>query len=1247
MADTTNIITAADVNRFIGILPNPAVDSLNFLLQSYGLPTLSTVATGGSVLPVMLVNIVDTINYIAQHQATVITQIQVDPVTGTLSGLIGLSTVASYKSAIANNITLLSANRFNVISQQDSISDPVVNSKLWYYNLVFTHSITFESGDAARYFFNTGGQLAVELSHPTGAGINSLWSQLAQACGKIYISSVNEATPVTIAGTKFNGITKIGGSGDAAISVNNGYYALTVNDTQVFKQFASVGNLDYLQSNITLHVKSNGTRGSGSDAGSVITVTTTFNQVPMAVLVEGGYALPGTTATVTLVPPTEINSQHTWGTPTIEGNATCDLSVAYPAPLIYSAWNPNPTVTTQVSVLSWTTTNASAVIIGSTGEQRYATTGSKQYTDGFAKLTDTTINDPTFNETITAIGPGGSTTVSAPLRLLVPEAGSVTPIFTAAEFSAIKLNARKSCVLTWATSQATRVTVVGTDLNVSSSALSGSAKITAPEIPGIYSVYLTATSYTGDKITKQLQLEVVSQPTIIPKITASLNPSSNILPGQSVVVMWDVQDAVSLTMNNDALNWHQTALSGTALIVAPNTPGVSYPILLNATSASTDTSALQLDFTVAKLPTVICSADKYSVSAGQSVTFTWQTTDALSVAVSGLITSDALTGSDTVIVSAQLGIQSVYVTATSSTNESVTKTININVVEAEPLIPIIMAGFNPPTIIAGESTTLTWMTYNANAAQVSGIHSSNQLNGSVVVIPTSTTGKQSALITAYSTTGNVTRTNCEVLIVEPTPIIPVISGSVAPSAIAVGEQTLFTWTSTDSVSVTVNGLGFNSSQLSGEGYTFAVTSEGTHYILLTATSSTGHRTTNKVAVTAVAPTITLGPSTLPKPVITLPVLTFAIPYNMQLTVTGGSAPYQYTVSDGMLPDGLVLNSSTGLLSGTPTTTALSAFIFTLTATDRYGYSGTQAYQINVVAPKLTLTPVSLPAAKVNQVYSAQTITAAGGIEPYEFILPVATTLPNGITITNVTDTTFDISGTPTILGDYTFTITAVDSYGFSVAQLMNVTVTAVDIAVRPTRLILNSGVAKTAYTSETISASGGVSPYRFALAMGTQLPRGLSIVTIADNSAVIAGTPDIADQYGTVTSFAIDIVDSNYNKIVKNYSITINNPIIILSYPTRLQSGLTGQLYSATVSASGGTAPYSFAVNSVSQLPTGLTIESSDSTGTISGTPINAGVFEFVIVATDYNGFSSEQKYGMQFEVPYIDTISVPLEPVE
>lgn len=58
--------------------------------------------------------------------------------------------------------------------------------------------------------------------------------------------------------------------------------------------------------------------------------------------------------------------------------------------------------------------------------------------------------------------------------------------------------------------------------------------------------------------------------------------------------------------------------------------------------------------------------------------------------------------------------------------------------------------------------------------------------------------------------------------------------------------------------------------------------------------------------------------------------TVGVPFVGQLVVTGGVAPYSYSLSSGALPDGVSLNSD-GSFSGTPTTAG--SFAFGVTVTD--------------------------------------------------------------------------------------------------------------------------------------------------------------------------------------------------------------------------------------------------------------------------------------------------------------------------
>jgi len=63
----------------------------------------------------------------------------------------------------------------------------------------------------------------------------------------------------------------------------------------------------------------------------------------------------------------------------------------------------------------------------------------------------------------------------------------------------------------------------------------------------------------------------------------------------------------------------------------------------------------------------------------------------------------------------------------------------------------------------------------------------------------------------------------------------------------------------------------------------------------------------------------------------LPNATVGSPYSYQLTVSGGVPPYTFAITSGVLPAGLSLNTSTGIVSGTPTTTVnLDAVTFSVT-----------------------------------------------------------------------------------------------------------------------------------------------------------------------------------------------------------------------------------------------------------------------------------------------------------------------------
>jgi len=183
---------------------------------------------------------------------------------------------------------------------------------------VFTHTVTFANGDAARYFFNSGGQLKVTCAHSNStAGINLLFNNLASNVGTIALSSPTSGA-VTISSVSYNGVTKVGGGGNTpTILPNNGYYALTTSNANVFTQLASTGPSGYLSTFIRVIAKSNGTQGSNGDAGSVITIYTVWDEVPDGLVVG-----TGSTTTVTAQAPETTYLGNTWGAITVSGTVT-------------------------------------------------------------------------------------------------------------------------------------------------------------------------------------------------------------------------------------------------------------------------------------------------------------------------------------------------------------------------------------------------------------------------------------------------------------------------------------------------------------------------------------------------------------------------------------------------------------------------------------------------------------------------------------------------------------------------------------------------------------------------------------------------------------------------------------------------------------------------------------------------------------------------------------------------------------
>lgn len=146
------------------------------------------------------------------------------------------------------------------------------------------------------------------------------------------------------------------------------------------------------------------------------------------------------------------------------------------------------------------------------------------------------------------------------------------------------------------------------------------------------------------------------------------------------------------------------------------------------------------------------------------------------------------------------------------------------------------------------------------------------------------------------------------------------------------------------------------------------------------------------------------------------------PYSHQLTVTGNVGTVTWSTVSGAFPTGLTLSAS-GRIEGTPTATVGDIYQITIRATDGSTGATTDALFTLEVSKHLSAS-TTLTAAPVNQSYSFDLQTkVSGGDAPYTFTLEPGEALPTGLNLT----ADGLLSGTPTITGNFSFTIRIKDT----------------------------------------------------------------------------------------------------------------------------------------------------------------------------------------------------------------------------
>ncbi|HEX8440963.1 Ig domain-containing protein [Archangium sp.] len=227
--------------------------------------------------------------------------------------------------------------------------------------------------------------------------------------------------------------------------------------------------------------------------------------------------------------------------------------------------------------------------------------------------------------------------------------------------------------------------------------------------------------------------------------------------------------------------------------------------------------------------------------------------------------------------------------------------------------------------------------------------------------------------------------------------------------------------------------------------------------------------------------------------------------------------------------------------------------------------------------------------------------ASGGTPPYTF--STSSELPPGLSL----NARGELSGKPTAPGDFHFTL-EVEDQGPTPRRSRQ------EFSVRIRPLLRLAGPAILADVPsgkpyvEQLSATGGTSPYRFELVSGSPLPAG---IVLRDTGRVDGTT----SQSGTI-AFDVRVTDSDEppQVVVRTLQLTTGScPSLTLCMRTRAVPDArvgTAYTYAFQTSEGSGTITWSY----TGTLPPGLTL---GTTGILSGTPTQAGSYEFTVTAAD------------------------------
>lgn len=726
-----------------------------------------------------------------------------------------------------------------------------------------------------------------------------------------------------------------------------------------------------------------------------------------------------------------------------------------------------------------------------------------------------------------------------------------------------------------------------------------------PATAGTYAFSIKLTDANNQAAIKSFTQEVLAPPAI----TTTSVPEGYVGVGYPVTTIAGTGGRTPYTFTLQGslpagLTFTNGTISGTPTTAQS---GVSFQVTL--TDANGTAAVKTFTTSIYTLPAITPAAipDAYSGTAyaytlsgsGGKTPYTWTLASGALPAGLTLSTAGAISGTTTAVGTASFVLQLADAngkTATLSTSMAVLPALQLTTVALPD--GYLTTAYNGVLAAAGGKTPYTFSIAGALPAGLSLNAGSGAITGTPTAAGTSNFTAQVTDANGKTATAALSIAVFALPQIGTTALADAYAGSAYSASVAgTGGKTPYTF------AVTTGTLPAGLSLAAGGAITGTPTgAPGTSTFTVTLTDANGVTATKSLTITVL--------SALAVTTANLADGYTASAYNQTLAATGGKTPYRW--SSGALPAGLSLSISTGAITGTPTATGTTTVSFTVS--DANNVSASRSLTITVYAPP-QVTAATLPDAYPSIGYLA-TIAGTGGKTPYSFSAGAG--LPAGLTMSSAGAISGNTTASP---GTATFTVTLTDANGVTATQSFSIVVRA-DLALTTTSLpdaYVSSGY------SATLAASGGKTPYTWALGSGT-LPVGVTLDTVA---GALSGTPTTA---GT-SSFTIRVTDAN--GVTASRALTIQTYALPAITTATLSNAVVNTAYNQPLAMTGGKAPFTWSESGT--LPAGITF--STATGTFSGTPTATGTFpNIAVVVTDANGRASPQ---IVYTLNVVNTVTI------